>query len=645
MFRSMMNCGMCCSFVDECQDVMVDRGHVHWRGRPPMPHYRRRTRFRTRPGALITSVLRTGGVTRLQEMLHVRLIGPPAITSSTGEAREVRGQKPWTVLARLLVADRPLTRRELSTELFSDAEDPLGSLRWCLAGLRKALGSSDLLTGDPVCPDLPAWITVDVLALADGIVDAAAAGEFLEGIDTPCGPEFSMWLLVTRQQVAARVDTLLREQAITALGAGDTDTAIRLAQRCVQRAPFDESGHVLLVKSLMAAGHNQAALAHIHATEESFRHELDSEPSPALRSAARQHVADPPPGVPPAAVASTLIESGRAALAAGAVDAGVDCLRHAGAQAEAAGDDALLGRCLYELGTALVHAVRGFDDEGAILLEQAVQLARGAGDIATAVSALRERGYADALAGRRPEAERHLSAALDLADGDTRLLAGIHAIAGFNLCDWGRYEQGFERYEEALDASRSTGERRREAWTLGLGGWALLLAGRASDAIAWLNDSLALADELHWRAFEPWPLAALAEVHLAALHEAPDGPSELERCFAMSCQLDDPCWEGASGRVLALYHARRGDNASALRWIEEARSRCVRKTDIWAGMLGTILLTDAELRFEAGDLPGADAAARDLVAFAARTHLDALLPRGVAILSERPTDSPSGAFG
>lgn len=567
-------------------------------------------------------------------MLHVRLIGPPAIVSSTGEASEVRGQKPWAVLARLLLADRPMMRRELSGELFPDTDDPLGSLRWCLARLRKALGSSDLLTGDPVVPDLPAWITVDVLALSDGVVDAAAAGEFLEGIDTPCGPEFSMWLLVTRQQIAARVDTLLREQTITALGCGDTETAIGLAQRCVQRAPFDESGHVLLVKSLMAAGHSQAALDHIVAVEEIFRRDLDSEPSPALRSAARQHVADPPPGVPPAAVASMLIESGRAALAAGAVDAGVDCLRQAAARAEASGDDALLGTCLYELGTALVHAVRGFDDEGSILLEQAVRLAIGAGDAPTAVAALRERGYADALAGRRPEADQHLSTAQDLADGDPGLLAGIHAIAGFNLCDWGRYEQGLERYEEALDASRSTGERRREAWTLGLGGWALLLSGRATDGVGWLNDSLALADELRWRAFEPWPLAALAEAHLAKMHEEPTGPSELERCFAMSCQLDDPCWEGASGRVLALYHARRGDHVSALRWIEEARRRCVRKTDIWAGMLGTILFTDAELRWEAGDLPGADAAARELVTFAARTHLDALLPRGVAILSE-----------
>jgi len=578
---------------------------------------------------------------RFEAMVHVRLIGPPAIEGSDGERREVRGLKPWAVLARLLLADRPLTRRELSAELFPDADDPLGSLRWCLAALRKALGSPDLFTGDPVRCDLPAWVTVDVLALSTGTGGLPGQGEFLEGVDTRCGPEFSAWLLITRQQLAARIDALLREQTITALGRGDATAAIDLAQRCVQRAPFDEGGHVLLVKSLVAAGFHQAALDHVGAVEECFRRDLGSEPSPALRSAARGHVGEPPPGVSAATVVATLLESGRAALVAGAVDAGVDCLRQAAARAENAGDDVLLAMCLYELGTALVHSVRGFDDEGAILLEQASQVALGAGDAPTAAAALRERGYADALAGRRPEADHHLDAAQALAGGDTRLLAGIHTVAAFNLCDWGRYDQGLARYEQAIDVARIAGERQREAWALGLGGWALIAAARPTDAVEWLNRSLSLVRELRWRTFEPWPLAALAEAHLAARQDELSSQADLERCFALSCQLQDPCWEGASGRVIALHYASQRDHASALRWITDARTRCVRKTDTWAGMLGTILLTEAELRCAAGDLLGADAAAREFVAFAARTHLNALLPRGVAILSKQQHGVPS----
>lgn len=566
-------------------------------------------------------------------MVRVRLIGAPTIVDRTGTVREVRGQKPWAVLARVLLSDRPMTRRELSAELFPEADDPLGALRWCLAGLRKALGSAALLTGDPVSPDLPSWIAVDVLELADGSLDVASAGVLLEGIGTRCSPEFDVWLLVERERVAAQIDALLREQTIVTLGSGDAAAAVDLARRCVQRAPFEESGHVLLVKALVAAGHGEAALDHIAAVETSFLRELGAEPSPALRSAARRHVADPPPGVPPAAVVTTLIDSGRAALAAGAVDAGVDCLRQATARAERVGDDQLLARCHHELGSALVHAVRGFDDEGAILLERAVQLAHLAGDSGTAAASLRERGYADALAGRRPEADQHLSAAEGFADGDARMLAGIHAVAAFNLCDWGRYEQGFDRYGAALDWAGASGDHQRRAWILGLGGWALLLSGRTDAAVDWLEEAVALAGELRWRAFEPWPLAVLAEARLTTDPGAPSDTAALQRVFAMSCQLEDPCWEGATGRVLALHHAATGDSTSARRWIADARRRCERTNDTWAGMRAMILLTEAELHLRAGDEQRAGTAARDFVAYAARTHLDALLPRGLEILT------------
>jgi DNA-binding SARP family transcriptional activator len=573
-----------------------------------------------------------GGSGGVVETLDVRLIGPPRIESSTGERRDLRGQKPWAVLARLLLADRLLTRRELSAELFPDTVDPLGSLRWCLAEIRRAFGFAELFSGDPIQRDLPPSITVDVHGLWDGVFDRQAIGELLEGIDPRCGPEFSTWLLVARQQVASRVTALLREEIITALSRREFDRAIRLAEVHVRRSPFDEGAHVLLVKSLILNGHSEAALAHVIEVEASFHRELGCEPSPALRSAARAHVADPPLGVSLEAIASTLLESGRAALAAGAADAGLDCLRRAGAQAEAAGDDALLAQCLYELGYGLVRSKRGFDDEGAIVLDQAAHLARSVGDVPTAVSALRERGYTDALAGRRPEAQRHLDLAGELAGEGGALLAGVHAIAGFNLSDWGRPGDGIARYHAALDDARHSNDRRWEAWTLAFGGWTLLGAGRASEAVQWLTDSLTVIHELRWVSFEPWPVAVLAEANLAHDRRPAGSPSDLERCFALSCQLEDPCWEGASGRVMALHHARRGDHERALRWITEARTRCARKSDTWVGLLGTILLTEAELRVTAGDSAGADAAGRDLIGLAARAHLDGLLPRGLAIL-------------
>lgn len=568
----------------------------------------------------------------LFEMVQVKLIGVPRIEDSFGELLPVRGQKPWAVLARVLLADRALTRRELSAELFPEAADPLGSLRWCLASLRKVIGSPDVLTGDPIKRELPEWVTVDVLKVRDGNFDFASVGELLEGIDPPCGPEFATWLLVARHQVAARLAALLREGIITALSRGHHERAIELAQLAARRAPYDEGAQILLVKSLVMAGQSQVALRHVAAVEALYREELACEPTPALRSAARSNMAAAPPGVSATAIAMSLLGSGRAAVSAGAIDAGLDCLRRAGAQAETAGDDALLGQCLLELGSALVHSVRGFDDEGCVLLEQAVHLARSSGDLPTAVDALRERGYADALAGRRPEARHHLDLAAELADGAPRLLAGVHAVAALNLSDWGRHEDALARYESAIDLARSVGDRRWVAWALGLGGWTALIAGRVPQALQWVHQCLDVVQSMQWASFEPWPMAVLAEARFA------DGnpsalPADLERCFAMSCQLEDPCWEGASGRVLALHYSRSGDSEQAVRWITEARTRALRKSDTWVAMIGTILLSEARIRHAAGDTSGADAAARELVGLAARANLDSLLQQGLSLIT------------
>ncbi len=317
-------------------------------------------------------------------------------------------------------------------------------------------------------------------------------------------------------------------------------------------------------------------------------------------------------------------------MSAGAVEAGLDFLRRAEAQAESAGDAALQGQCLFELGSALVHAVRGFDDEGSVLLEQALHLAQTVGDRPTAVGALRERAYADTLAGRRPEAQRELSQAIELADGAPTLLPSLNAVSGMNLADWGRVDDGLEHYEVAIDVARSVGDRRWEGWAFGLGGWAALADGRLPQAQDWLRQCLDVVHELHWMSFEPWPITALAEAHLTERSRS-NSPDDLERCFATSCQLEDPCWEGASARVLALHYARAGQPDDALSWITDARQRALRRTDTWVGMIGAILLTEAQIRQSIGDTAGANAAARELVAFAARAQLDQLLEQGLAI--------------
>jgi hypothetical protein len=130
---------------------------------------------------------------------------------------------------------------------------------------------------------------------------------------------------------------------MVAISTGDYDRAIRLSELAVRRRPLEESAHILLIKSLVLDGRAETALEHVEATEREFLAELGERPSLALRSAARRTIASAPGGVSLRAVIESLISSGVAALAAGAVEAGLDCLRRAAADADAANDGHLLG--------------------------------------------------------------------------------------------------------------------------------------------------------------------------------------------------------------------------------------------------------------------------------------------------------------
>ena len=573
--------------------------------------------------------------------MDIRLIGKPAILADDGELRPVRGHQSWALLARVLLAERPLSRRQLSAELFPSADDPLGALRWCLAGLRRALGSADVLVGDPVVAGLPAATSLDVSDVEAGTFDLERAGDLLEGIDPRCSPEMDTWLLVSRQRVAGLLDALVRAEVLGSLSAGATARALPLAELGVRRAVFDEGTHVLLVKSLVAAGRYEAALEHVDETEALFRRELGIEPTAALRSAGRRRLADAPPGVAPRAVAASLLESGRAALAAGTVDAGLECLRRAADGAGKAGDEHLEAVCLFELGAALVHAVRSHDDEGAVLLQHSADLAASHGDHRLAADAHRELGYVDALAGRRPSADIHLQAARQLAGDDDQLLAGIGSVHAFNLADWGRHNEALAEYGAAIERAEAGPNHRRLAWSLGLGSWAQLRVGDLDRAADWVQRSLALVADTRWVSFRPWPLAISAEINLAAGADPLTLRHDLDDAFALSCTLGDPCWEGATARAIGLTHTAVGEHDKALEWIDQSRRRCLRETDTYVAMHAAILDTEATISAAAGQQTRADEAGRALVALATRCHMDDFLARGLQIVNGTPDTTNS----
>jgi len=562
--------------------------------------------------------------------LTIRLLGPPAIEREGRPAPPPRGRKAWALLAYLLLADRPPGRRQLAELLFGDADDPLGALRWTLAELRRALGAPGLFAGDPVATALGPGVAVDLQVLADQPADPAPllslGGELLEGLGVASSPAFESWLVVERHRVAGLVEARLRQAAMTLLVAGRAEAAVAYAARAVARNPIEEGNHELLVRSLAAAGDRAAALRQVAVGEDTLRRELGVEPSPALRDAAATPAGSPtgPPVSGRAAVASQL-DAGRAAIAAGAVQAGLDSLRRAVADAAACGDPALQGQALAALGGALVHAVRGRDEEGAVALHEAIQLAARAGDRATAVTAHREFGFVEVQAGRRPTADAWLAKAEALAASDQEL-AAIGGVRGMNASDMGDYPAALRHLEESVELARRCADQRQQAWSLSILARTHLQRDERSQAAAAVAGSLELVHEQRWMAFLPLPEALSGELELRAGRVETAG-DQFEHAWSLACQLGDPCWEGMAARGLGLLSAARGDGRTASAWLAEAHARSNRVADRYQWVRAHVLDAMAGFAIDRGDLDQARRLVDALASLAARTDMRELVVR------------------
>ncbi|MEU4291388.1 BTAD domain-containing putative transcriptional regulator [Kribbella sp. NPDC026596] len=556
----------------------------------------------------------------------IRLLGPPTVEAP---GRQPRGRKAWGLLGYLLLAERPPSRRRLAEMFFADAEDPLGALRWTLAELRRAIGVPELLTGDPVVTTLDDATPVDVLRLEEDSL-LTSRGELLEGVELGSCPEFESWLLVERRRVAAAIEARLRQRAISLLAAGRAADAIPFAAQAVAANPHEQGNHELLVRSLAASGDRAAALRQIALCTDLFRRELGVEVTSSLQEAATA-TPDPAPPLSGRAAAVSQLQAGRAAIVAGAVDAGLQCLRQAAALAVQCHDKTLEARALAALGGALVHAIRGHDEEGAIVLHEALLVAEEAGERATSVLALRELGFIEVQAGRRKTGEDSLTKAQALAETDAEH-AAILGVRGMNASDRSDYAAAFEHLGASVELAARCGDRRQQAWSLSLVGRAHLLRSEYDEAASALNETLDLVQQERWIAFQPWPQALAAELDLYAgkLDTAFDG---FEQAWALGCQLGDPCWEGMAGRGLALLNAKRGDHPAAAQWLDLALTRASTEPDRYQWVHAHVLdaaITEALAR---SDHERARILAAQLSALAARCDLRELLVRAQLHLS------------
>jgi len=334
----------------------------------------------------------------------------------------------------------------------------------------------------------------------------------------------------------------------------------------VARNPLEEGNHELVVRSLAMSGDRTAALRQIAVCEDILRRELDIEASGALREAAYAGTGSlMGPPLSGRAAAESQLEAGRAAIVAGAVEAGLQCLRRAVSEAARCRDAALQGRALAALGGALVHAARGRDEEGAVVLHEAIHLSTLASDRTTAVTAHRELGFIEVQAGRRSTVDTWLARAQALAETDEELGA-VLGVRGMNASDLGDYPAAFDYLEESVDRSGRCDDHRQQAWSLSILARAHLLRAERSQATAALARSLDLVREQRWMAFLPWPqtLQAELDLHAGDVDRAAQG---FERAWVLACQLNDPCWEGMAARGLGLLNTSRGDHIAAAKWL------------------------------------------------------------------------------
>jgi DNA-binding SARP family transcriptional activator len=562
--------------------------------------------------------------------LTIQLLGTPTVQRGGVQVEAPPGRKHWGLLAYLVRTEVPSSRERLAALLFPEADDPLGALRSALSALRRQLGPQAEVGGNPVRLALGPEAFVDVAILGKGSWMEALSlpglgHELLDGMAFRSSPAFENWLENERRHVAGTTAGVLHEAALALLARGDAAEAREHAAHLVRLNPYDENAHVLLVRCLRASGDAEAAQRQVEACTSLFHQQLGVEPSPALASAAAEPLASAGNRVSTPLGVNVLIETGLAAVDAGAPEAGVSRLRGAVASARRQDDPELLARSLVGLGTALVHSARGTDEEGAAALHEGSTLAERIGARRLAATGWRETGWIQFLRGRYDRAETTLARAAELADGDEDELAWIEVILGTCRSDVGDYASA----SRLLGSATARSERLQRPEALAYA-WTMhaklhVLRNELDEATALLDRALELVDARGLNSFRSWPESFRAEVDLrnGNVDAADDA---FEHAFALGCEIGDPCWESIATRGRGLVALERGDVKRGLELLIEAPRLCRRLPDtyLWIEAYGLDALCGAAV--EHGD-PSAERWIGELEAMAARRGLRDLLVR------------------
>jgi tetratricopeptide (TPR) repeat protein len=433
-------------------------------------------------------------------------------------------------------------------------------------------------------------------------------------------------------------EAVLREGALRTLASGNARAGVELATRLVAADPLNEDAHVLLIRAFAATGDRVAVERQLSASVDLFRRELGVEPGSELVEAGTIETPGASSGVAGGRSALlALIESGEAAVSAGAIEAGVENLRNAVAEARGSGDTEIETLALLSLGSALVHATKEKDEEGAAALHRSIAAAEATGQRSIAASAHRELGYVELLRGDYPRARTWLRTAEQLADDDPLEMARVHAISGSCLADVGAHDQAADAFDASIALAESVGQMKQQAWSLAFLGRTRLLRNELDLAEETLERSRRLARSERWTAFAACPEALAAEVSVRN-GDLDRAAESFEHAFALGCQVNDACWEAYGVRGLGLLRAGRGDLSGSIELMEDALTRCARQRDTHLWLRAYVLDALCAVAVAAGH-PTAGAWVTDLGSLAGRSGMRELSVR--AYLYRRDLGDPA----
>jgi DNA-binding SARP family transcriptional activator len=576
--------------------------------------------------------------------LSVQLLGPPVVRLGDEDAAAPRDRKTWGALAYLLLSEWPVPRQRLAELLFPEVNDPLAAVRWVLASVRRLLGGEVEVGGDPVELRRPSTMVVDADVVARARWNEAVSvpnldRELLEGVGFDALPTFDLWLMGERRRLRAAAAAVLREAALASL-ARDANRAVGYAERLVALDSFDENHYVVLVQALMTAGRTDEAARRVDACVALFETELGTAPSGALRDALATRPAETGWVATRASVGAQL-EAAESAVAAGSWAEGINLFRRAERDARKLNVPALHARCLVALGSALVHAARGHDEEGAASLHDGGELAAQAGEPYLAATAWRELAYVELLRARYHRARRWLDRAAAAAGDELTEQAWIALLSGAVRTDTGDYRAALGDLTAAVERADSAGLAAPAAFARSFLGRLHLLRGELDDAAAVLTRSIQQARAAAWTSLVPWPESLLAEVELER-GDVARAEDLFEHAFVMGRQLGDPCWESMGARGLGLVAERRGDLDRALPMLEDAPRFCRRLPDayLWIEAYGLDALCSVAV---ARGLPSAARWIEELEVLAARAGFRELTARALLYRSRLGDAAALGA--